>query len=294
MSLQETAAQVAPAKFGAAKQLALSLLRSLILCVRISSAHARHWSPKSTPCRAPNPTFGWRQGDGSDVARPRARVCAAQLGRCAAGEVGSLLSQPPAAFARPAPATAGPGRAPACPARAGRRLLPPRADQRQHQVLSHSGKYCARSAPRCRYSPKFSSEWSRRQAGPRVAFQMRPCARCWRNRWRPISGRHLRSSPARRIGRVSENFPAPTPALRTLRRRGCVLCSPLSDPPAPGVLCRSDGRAQVMAWHGPGHTRHRQSEAWASPWCSASPREIHPKLDASQAQRYRSVSETAT
>lgn len=30
--------------------------------VRNSSAHARDCSPKATPCRAPNPTFGWRQG----------------------------------------------------------------------------------------------------------------------------------------------------------------------------------------------------------------------------------------
>jgi len=227
---------------------------------------------------------------------PRPRQRQRRPASPACGRRGRLTFEPTACIpARPTAFTAEPGRAPACPVRAGRRLLPPRTDQRQrqHQVLSDSGKYCARSAPRCA-RPNFRVSGADDRLGPGPHFKCAPARGAGEIggvQFLDVISAH---PPARRIGRVSENFPAPTPALRVLRRRACILRGTLAAFPSPRAALNRYDRAQVMAWHCPGHICHRQSGAWASPWCSASLLGIHPKLDASQAQRYRSVSETAT
>lgn len=75
---------------------------------------------------------------------------------------------------------------------------------------------------------------------------------------------------------VASNFWTSSPLIPgTPNRQGIGKFSGTHTGPARAALNRDD-RAQVMAWHCPGHTCHRQSGAWASPCCSASPREIHP------------------
>lgn len=195
---------------------------------------------------------------------PRVRAGAALLGRPGrrpVGEVGSLLSQPPAVLAR-------------------QLLAPPGPAARQRVLLELAAAFChqAPTSASTGFFPILENTacGRRRAAGTRLNFQVSGAG------WPRAQGSNFKSSHCTRrtcTARALAN------GLRTVQTLGghaspCARCAESRRP------CPGDGLALPRP-HLPALERAR-----ASPWCAVSPREMRPNLDTSRARRYRSVSET--